>query len=161
MIRLLLVSTIAAALAACASAPEDVPAKGPALPVAGTDVTPAGGLPAQHLAPGACGLFLWRAAAPREFIFFTTDSGTGTLAYIDGKSQALTATGAGGDVFGQFLTEMEYSVSGTGLIARTSITPGEVIEGGQRIDSGNLTVVDAEGWETIVPVTGARACMPG
>lgn len=68
---------------------------------------------------------------------------------------------ARGDVFGQFLTDMEYV---TGVpISRVSISirPGEILEGGQRVESGNILFTRADGWETILPVTGVRACMPG
>ena len=61
----------------------------------------------------------------------------------------------------------EATLLGLALAAREepatdlSLKPGELLEGGQRIESGRLVTTDADGWETVLPVTGVRACIPG
>jgi hypothetical protein len=47
-----------------------------------------------------------------------------------------------------------------GQTITVSVVPGENIEGGQRISSGKILMTDPEGWETIMPVLGLRACQP-
>lgn len=160
MIRIVSMAVSAAVLAACASAPDNAPQKSVAANQA-TSAVPTDGLPAQKLAPGECGLFLWGMAAPRKFVFFLKANTGDGLVLIDDKSHALRMVSARGEVFGQFLTEMGFSGSGTDTRVSVTLIPGETLEGGQRVKSGNLLFTGADGWETVLPVTGVRACMPG
>lgn len=121
---------------------------------------PEEGLPPQRLKPGECGLFLWGMSAPRKFVFFT--DGTGTALVLDNDTPvSLPMSSAGGDVFGQFMTRMTFRNSSNGQSVSIAIEPGEALEGGQRVEGGTIQFRDSEGWETILPVTGVRACMPG
>jgi uncharacterized protein YfaS (alpha-2-macroglobulin family) len=70
-------------------------------------------------------------------------------------------TAAGGEVFGQFVSQLKFADTAAGREVEVTLKPGEVLEGGQRVDSGNIVIRTAEGWETILPVTGVRACIPG
>jgi hypothetical protein len=148
------------ALAACASSPEQEAAKAAAAAPAISTV-PAEGLPPQRLAPGECGLFLWSMSAPRRFVFFTKGSSGDALVLIGDKTTTIPMTSAGGDVFGQFLTKMTFEDLASKAKVSVSIDPGKPLEGGQRVESGNIQFRDADGWETVLPVTGVRACMPG
>lgn len=112
----------------------------------------------QTLAPDECAMFLWTATEPRRFVFFTkAQSGVGKIS-LQGTEVALSQTGAGGDLFGQFMTETVFNAPDQTITV--SVVPGEEIEGGQRISSGKILLRDAEGWETIMPVLGLRACQP-
>jgi hypothetical protein len=103
-------------------------------------------------------MFLWTATEPRRFVFFTkAQSGVGKMS-LQGTEVALTQSGAGGDLFGQFMTETMFNAPGQTITV--SVVPGENIEGGQRISSGKILMTDPEGWETIMPVMGLRACQP-
>lgn len=160
MIRTVSIGLTAVFLAACASAPDSAPQAVPAATQA-TSAIPTEGLPAQKLAPGECGLFLWGMAAPRKFVFFLKANTGDGLVLIDDKSQALRMVSARGEVFGQFLTEMGFSAAGENTRVSVTLNPGETLEGGQRVKSGNLLFTGTDGWETVLPVTGVRACMPG
>lgn len=147
--------------AACSSAPKaEDPAALTRLAAPSAEV-PVEGLPAQKLAPGECGLFLWGMSAPRRFVFFTEASSGQALILHDNAPQKLTVTEAGGEVFGQFFTETGYTAPGADWTVTLSLTPGELLEGGQRVRSARLVTRGADGWETVLPVTGVRACMPG
>ena len=120
---------------------------------------PQSGLGPQDLAPGECGLFLWSQTDVSKFIFFSRAlSGQALLAQGD-TPITLTQTNAGGDIFGQFTTEMIYG-SETGNSYALLITPGDDLDGGQRLESGLMTITDPEGWITKLPVLGVRACQP-
>lgn len=137
-------------LCACASAP---PAKQPTA----TDlIGDTGELPAQTLAPDACGLFLWTKGEPRRFVFFNEAGSDQAVMKLKGVETALQRAGSGGEIFGQFMTRMTYN--GPDGTVSMEIEPGEKLEGGQRIDTGRLVMTNKEGWETILPVLGLRAC---
>ena len=124
------------------------------------DVLPDAGLEAQQLAPGECGLFLWSKTDLTKFIFFSKAlSGQAIIAQANGQTQ-LQQTGAGGDIFGQFNTKMQYAAKRPNQIVELSLKAGELLEGGQRLESGMLTTEGADGWRTKLPVLGVRACQP-
>ncbi|MBA3070120.1 MAG: hypothetical protein FP825_16750 [Hyphomonas sp.] len=161
MTRYASILVAALVLTACAGTPRTTTAETAQATAAAIDSVPAGGLPPQRLEPGQCGLFLWGMSAPRKFVFFSEATSGTALALLDDMPQKLRMTSAAGDVFGQFLTDMEFQDAATGRSVHILINPGEPLEGGQRVDTGNLLVRSADGWETILPVTGVRACMPG
>lgn len=148
--------TLALALGACSSTQkEDTPgmlsSAGP-----GGDQS---GLPAQSLEPGECGLFLWSVSGDPQFVFFSkADTGRAKL-LLDGVETPLTLTAIDGNIFGQFTTRSVWVVDGQGAQVDLELVPGEVLIDGQRVSGGRLKQVDPEGWETFVPVAGARACM--
>lgn len=118
------------------------------------------GLAAQSLNPGECGLFLWTRRESPEFVFFSK-SGTETAKFwYDKAEQALNRTGAGGDVFGQQLTEQFFSLP-DGRTLELDMTPGDLLVGGQRVPEATLKVLDADGWATMIPAAGVTVCQPG
>ncbi|KCZ95008.1 hypothetical protein HHI_07162 [Hyphomonas hirschiana VP5] len=122
---------------------------------------PVEGLPPQTLAAGECGLFLWGMAAPRRFTFFTEASSGEALMLHEGAPMTLVVTDSNGEVFGQFFTQIQYLSADGKWSVNLTLNPGEVLEGGQRVESGRLVTTGADGWETVLPVTGVRACIPG
>lgn len=148
------------ALAACASSPAEGALEAAAAAPA-VNTVPNDGLPPQRLAPGECGLFLWSMSAPRKFVFFTNGSSGAALVLIGDKPTSISMTSAGGDVFGQFLTKMMFEDLTSNATVKVSIAPGKPLDGGQRVEGGNIQFRDEAGWETVLPVTGVRACMPG
>ena len=143
-----------AMLAACANKP--APAQSVAS--ATNEIARTGELPSQALAPGACGLFLWTQSAPVRFVFFTEAGSGKAVMNIDGTESPLELTSSRGALFGQFMTEMTFR-SPNGKVG-LSFKPGEMLDGGQRIEDGRLSVVSKDGWETMIPVLGVSACQP-
>lgn len=120
---------------------------------------PRSGLGPQELAPGECGLFLWSQTDVSKFIFFSRALSGQALLVQGDAPLTLAQSNAGGDIFGQFTTLMEYT-SETGNSYALSIAPGDDLDGGQRLENGLMTITDAEGWITKLPVLGVRACQP-
>lgn len=121
------------------------------------DSVPSSGLGPQELLSGECGLFLWSKTDVSKFIFFSKAL-TGIAVFAQGEQPiALTQTTAGGDIFGQFNTRMEY-VSDDKRVLSLTVEPGEALQGGQRLEGGLINLTDKEGWQTKLPVLGVRAC---
>lgn len=142
------------AVSACASNPQSR---------AGSDArgaasVPDRGLPAQRLEYGSCGLFLWSLSGEPTFTFFSEATTGRAIMLISDTQRELVQTGAGGDIFGQFMTRQVYDSPQTGHRVDLELEPGEQLIDGQRIESGRLRVTDSEGWSTVIPVSGARAC---
>jgi len=147
------------ALAGCQSgsdSPQETRARMMAMQPA-IDSVPSSGLGPQELLSGECGLFLWSQTDVSKFIFFSKAL-AGTAVFAQGELPiALTQTTAGGDIFGQFNTRMEF-VSDDNRVLLLTVVPGEILEGGQRLETGLISLTDKEGWQTKLPVLGVRAC---
>ena len=121
------------------------------------DSVPSSALGPQELSAGDCALFLWSQTDVSKFIFFSRAL-SGTASFAQGEVPiALTQITAGGQIFGQFNTEMSYQAA-DGRQLSLSVIAGEELVGGQRIDSGLLSLTDTDGWQTKLPVLGVRAC---
>tara|TARA_R110002073_G_scaffold83847_3_gene199751 strand:- start:219 stop:707 length:489 start_codon:yes stop_codon:yes gene_type:complete len=143
-----------AMLPACANKP--APAK--TVTSAANVIAKSGELPSQTLAPGECGLFLWTQSAPVRFVFFAEAGTDKAVMNIGGTESPLELTASRGTLFGQFMTQMTYR-SPDGNVG-LSFKPGELLDGGQRIEHGRLSLVSKDGWETMIPVLGLSACQP-
>lgn len=162
--RYLTLSAMAAfAMAACSSSPEPAPPE-PAPPAVDTqtllpavNVVPESGIGPQQLARNECGLFLWSKTDPTQFIFFErAQSGRATM-QIGADSVEVTQTVNRGEIFGEFMTEQGFAAPG-GEQVMLSLVPGEQLQGGQRVEEGKLDITTQEGWRTLIPVLGVRAC---
>ena len=146
-------------LAACASGVEPAPKAG----VRSVEVTAASAatesLPAQTLAPGKCGLFLWTQDEPRRFVLFYEAGAASAKAVLNGQETALAIESQGGDVFAQFMTRIDFRAP-NGVPVSLALEPGDLIEGGRRVPLARMVSQDDEGWETIVPLAGLTACQP-
>lgn len=159
---LILAFGVTLALVGCETTPELEPEEQRAVLLAqrpAIDSVPSSGLGPQEVLGGECGLFLWSKTDVSKFIFFSKAlSGQATFAQGEIPIDMIQAT-AGGDIFGQFNTRMSY-LSDDGRELLLTMVPGEMMDGGQRIESGLINLVDAEGWKTVLPVLGVRACQP-
>jgi len=121
------------------------------------DSVPNSALGPQELLAGECGLFLWSQTDVSKFIFYSKALSGNALFAQDNVPIALTQIGAGGDIFGQFNTQMTY-LSDDGREVSLTLDAGDLLDGGQRIESGLINIRDREGWDTKLPVLGVRAC---
>lgn len=146
------------AVTACASTPAEVETPMRSTQTAVQEV-PTSGLGPQELAAGECGLFLWSKTDTTKFIFFSQAVTGSAIFKPEDEILQLEQVAAGGTIFGQFNTEQGYRAS-DGSTVELSFEPGDELSGGQRVSDGLMTVTDAEGWRTKLPVLGIRACMP-
>ena len=153
MIRTALIASCLLWSTACASSGSDaISAQPERAPASNT------GLEAQTLASGECGLFLWTVSEPRSFVFFSKAGAASALVFLDGETASMSQASAEGAIFGQFMTEITYVASNENVTLIVYIEPGTLLEQGQRTKTARLTFTNSEGWETIVPVGGVRAC---
>lgn len=145
-------------LAACAGNGQDVKTPPAALQI-DADTRNARGLPAQKLGPNECGLFLWSKTDVSKFVFFAKAGAEEALFLMDDTAIDLVPVSEGGEIFGQFFTEMTYA-SGTGRTIALSYEPGETLQDGARISNGTIQFVDDKNWRTVLPVLGVRVCQP-
>ena len=152
MLRILSMAILGSLFVACASTQETKKAAKPEVQ------SSEAGLNAQTLSPGECGLFLWTTSAPRKFVFFSKAGTDKALVYLGGEAVQMVLTGADGDIFGQFMTDMHFDPGDGRESLNVFVEPGALLDQGQRTETARMTFTDAEGWETIVPVAGVRAC---
>ncbi|WP_084399993.1 hypothetical protein [Henriciella aquimarina] len=123
------------------------------------NVVPESGLGPQQLESNECGLFLWSKTDATQFIFFEkSQTGRATMK-LGAETVELVQTVNSGVIFGEFMTEQGFAAPGGEQVMLT-IVPGDELQGGQRVESGRLTVTTPEGWRTVIPVLGVRACEP-
>lgn len=119
-----------------------------------------GSLPAQELAVGSCGLFLWTKGAEPQLVFVSDSRSPTARMVLDGEIRTLqrtSAEGAGG--YGQFVRQS--FTSGETVIAlgfEPEARPGLV--DGAAVPRGALRLTDGEGWDMVLPVAGLIACKP-
>lgn len=117
------------------------------------------GLPAQTLAVGECGLFVWAATPSKPFILFSEAAKARGLWY-DGAQEPLTLIEKSGEIAYDQSPENSY-LRPNGQRLRLALSDAEMIEDGMRYKSGTLTVQTPEGWEKVMPVIGLAACQTG
>ena len=115
------------------------------------------GLPAQTLASGECGLFLWTKANPRDFIFFHKIKQKNALLYINEQQHILLALSDISKWTDVLDIDWSYEY-GNHETARIKGVFSDDIEGGQRVDQATITITMQEGWQEIIPVSGVYAC---
>lgn len=147
-------------LTACATAAPKPASANKAMSTIPSVEAPTSGLTAQQLRTGECGLFLWTKGLPNTLIFFSKAGTNAALIKSNNAEEPATLIRVEGDIFGQFMTRQTYQTSNN-VIVSLSFSAGKTMEDGQRIDNGRLTRRSTEGWETIIPVVGVRACQPG
>ncbi|MCA8901120.1 MAG: hypothetical protein KDA53_07690 [Hyphomonas sp.] len=150
-IRHLISGPALALLSACATGSSDKPPPTPDGPLAS--------LPAQNLAAGDCGLFLWSVQAPRRLIFFRRAGETDALMALGSETMTVSSQQESGRVFGQFMTDVTYSADNADMVS-VSLVPGETVEDGQRTQSARIIVRTKTDWETVIPAAGLMACVP-
>ena len=114
------------------------------------------GLPAQTLAIGECGLFVWARTSTKPFILFSQAAKSRGLWYNDTQETITLLKNSDGSAYGQAPENTYQRPNGQSL--RLALSDAEMIEDGMRYKSGTLTFLTDEGWEKVMPVIGLAAC---
>lgn len=117
------------------------------------------GLDAQSLNVGECGVFLWTRRQQPNFVFFSKAASGEAQYWHEGKTLNLKQTGLGGDIFGQQMTEQNFT-SEDGTRVELRLTPGEELIGGQRIPEASITLIKPDDWKELTPLAGVSVCQP-
>lgn len=115
-------------------------------------------LPAQELAPGTCGLFLWLRRDDAPLIFFQTSREAAASMILDGASQSLARRAQGQLIAFNFFDRQRFS-NGTFDVA-VRITPEDKrsIRQGIKIETGTVSITGDDGWSASLPVAGIIGC---
>lgn len=152
MKRIYLLTTTAFLLSACAAGGAAVIS-----PEAKSSASiPTDRLPAQNLAPGKCGLFVFAKDEARTFILFAQEGGAAKL--FDGAQVALTQTAKSGAAQDKQFPVQSFK-SATGEDVMLTLRNAERFEGGTRYPGGLLERVRADGWALKIPVAGLSTCI--
>jgi hypothetical protein len=114
----------------------------------------------QTLPDGRCGLFLWgRSAADQPvFILAAFDDPAEARVRADGDRRSLARVSFGGDpVYGLF-EQQRFSDGRLTLDVDVSFDDQRQVTDGAVVKHGVIKLINAEGWETVVPVGGMVAC---
>lgn len=140
-------------LAACAADGGRAPAA--AAPPA--DGVPLGSLPKQDLAPGECGIFLWKVGEGARLLLVARANPPVARIMLDGKVVDLSRI-ASADAAPVTDPKARYGDGATGIALDLAIEERQGLSDGAVIPSGSLRLDRAGGASFIVPVTGLLAC---
>jgi hypothetical protein len=115
------------------------------------------GLPAQDLAEGECGAFLWAETKPRQFVYFQKQDAAQAQFYSDGQTQTITTQNVTSYLGDAGQLDLDYIGSSAEKIKIKGVYDEE-IEGGHRISPASIQVQSTDGWQQIIPVSGVFIC---
>ncbi len=116
-----------------------------------------GVLPPRKLATGECGMFLWSRNTERALVFFGKDSGVARAMISGHEVDLMRAAVDGREAFGQFENQT-YAVGNERLQIDVKFEHRDGMGRGVIIQPGTLTLINGDGWQTILPVAGIVAC---
>lgn len=108
------------------------------------------GLTPRVLAPGDCGLFVWKADQAKTFILYADQKSA--VFYQNGIESVITPAEKT-----DIPTERLFTDS-KGEKMSLSLREAQTFQESTRYKSGSITNLDANGWETVIPVVGLYSC---
>jgi hypothetical protein len=155
------IGVMALVATACASggpAPERAVAE--ALQVEGSPSELITNLPAQSLAPGQCGVFLFETRQPNHFVVFEDEANRLVrLVHAGAVYEAAVTPQPGGFLPGDTFVR-RYAMEG-GRVFTLEGRVGQDTPSGQRLVEVILTTVEPDGARIVRPVGGVRRCRDG
>ena len=115
-------------------------------------------LPQQTVQAGSCGLFLWANTAKRALVFYASDGMAQGTVMLDGKQTMIPRTQAHGEtVFGHF-SRQTYKNDALQITLSYRAEIREGLHKGAVVRDASMRVVEASGWEIVMPVAGLIGC---
>ena len=115
-------------------------------------------LPAQALAAGECGLFLWLKRDDAPLIFFQRSKTETAQMIIDGAQLSLARTDMSGPIGMSFFERQGFTADGMAVNLRMQVVMDQSLQGGLKVPSGIISIDRADGWSAALPVAGAIGC---
>lgn len=117
-----------------------------------------GNLPRQNLAENSCGLFLWANMPRRTMVFFADNISAQATVMLDGSEMIIPLTKTRGDsVYGLFST-LTYENAGYTVTVSYEAEIRDGLRNGAVVRKGTWRIVEKDGWEVILPVSGLIGC---
>lgn len=108
------------------------------------------GLSPRTLASGDCGLFVWKADQAKTFILYVDQKKA--VFYQNGQETIITPADKT-----DIRTERLFTDK-NGQKMSLSLREAQTFQESTRYKSGSITNLDANGWETVIPVVGLYSC---
>lgn len=115
-------------------------------------------LPAQRLAPGQCGVFLFETREPNPFVVFEDEANRLVRIVHAGQIYEIRVTPQGGAFLPGEDFRRVYLVRDENLTFTLDGVVGEDTPSGRRLDNVILTARQLDGTRTVRPVGGVRSC---
>jgi len=115
-------------------------------------------LPRQTIEEGSCGLFLWANTQEKTLIFYASNKEVQGHVMLNGQQTKLPRLGAyGNNLFGLF-SEQSYKSDALEVSISYRAEIKEGLNEGALIKDASMRVIDAAGWEMVLPVAGLIGC---
>lgn len=118
-------------------------------------------LPAQRLAPGRCGLFLFEARPPNAFVVFEDEAARTVKIVHAGEIYDIGFTAQPGAFLPGEDFQRVYLAREANLTFLLEGRVGDEVRDGQRIEDVILTALQLDGTRTVRPLAGVRRCREG
>jgi hypothetical protein len=118
-------------------------------------------LPAQRLAPGQCGVFLFESRSPNSFVVFEDEAARTVKIVHAGEIYEIRFTTQPGAFLPGEEFRRVYLSRETNLSFLLEGRVGEETTAGRRIEEVILTVRQLDGTRTVRPLSGVRRCQEG
>ncbi|WP_262689891.1 hypothetical protein [Kordiimonas aestuarii] len=115
-------------------------------------------LPAQTLAKGECGLFLWLKRDDAPLVFFQRSGSLAAEMIVDGSLRALTRDGAERPIGMSFFEKQNFVDDDLRVNLRIQVEADRSLQKGLKVPAGMVSIDTAEGWSAALPVAGAIGC---
>jgi len=116
-----------------------------------------GTLPPQELAAGQCGLFLWTNSSEPRLVFMNVAGGEAHMV-VNGQALSFVRNAAEGQEYlGQFESQNFYSPAMSVSLTMDVERRPNIVDGAV-VTAATLRLVEANGWETVIPVGGLIGC---
>ncbi|NVJ68962.1 MAG: hypothetical protein HWE08_01325 [Alphaproteobacteria bacterium] len=114
-------------------------------------------LPAQVLADGECGQFLWLKREDAPLIFFQRSDGQATM-MVDGQVTLLERQSKAGRIAQEYYEQQEFSARGISLTVSVKPEGKRSFQKGLKLPIGSVAVKTVDGWSAVLPVVGLIGC---
>lgn len=115
-------------------------------------------LPAQTMDKGECVTFLWAEQTNRPLIYTHNMNSTNATILIDNKSVSAPRSTADENIVAGFYKKQTFKVDNKNVEVRINPDPVRNIYEGIKIPTGVITIEDADGSRSIIPVSGMLGC---